>query len=164
MLGSQPMLGCKYVPTHITPGGLTEVRIDMSDYAAHAAEEFWKRATGLVGQSGKEALTPADESVPAGVVDPSPGRLASHGPSFNGALMWLTRCAVFQCSVAVQLLSRCLHAWSTATDAACTRIYQWVAKYATTGTLLLQVDPRDLVNGSLQLLAFTDADHAGDQS
>ena len=46
VLGSQPMLGCKYVPTHITPGGLTEVRIDMSDYAAHAAEEFWKRATG----------------------------------------------------------------------------------------------------------------------
>ena len=125
------------------------------DYAANAVQRFKTE----FGQKLTRVTSPYISFEELNEIGQSPGRFSSSASSHVATLLFLSRVARPDISVAVQRLCRVVTKWTTTHDAQLIRLYAYLN---TTGPIALHaaLSLEDL--DEVQLVMWSDADWAGD--
>ena len=127
----------------------------MDDYAANAVQRFNVEFQEKLSRVILLYVTPEESSAEGH----SPGRFSSSAFSHDATLLFLSRVARPDISVAVQRLCRVVTKWATTHDAQLVRLYAYLDA---TGPIALSAELSPLEIDDVQLVMWSDADWAGD--
>ena len=138
------------------PDATRMLEVQMEAYIHNAVDKFMLEHGGKLSNAVTSPFIPKrDWSDPT----EEAGRFTSTAASYAATLLFLARVCRPDCSVAVQRLCSCIHAWTVVEDAALTRLMAYLQNVA---DLVLQAElgPTDLDGVELHL--YSDSDWAGD--